>query len=743
MKIRLYLTVIIFFTVHSLMHSNTHEPEFRELLELSSAIPISPADFESGSYRITQPGYYYLTDNITFNPIPAAEASRTDKPDIGWFAALSIECDNVVLDLNTKTLQVAQEFVDNQFFKVFSLIELNNSPFPHFVFGFKGETELKNAKNVVIKNGTLGRSSHHGIHGNSNVSITLEDLTVRDWEVAGIALNGLKNGVIKNIIISGIEHPVPFTGLRAVTQMAVMQLDKLKAAGDPNVQPFIDALAVIANDPQQNGSNHNSQTHDGNCYGLFLNRTVDVGPLPTHCDDQTTNCISIENVTVCNMKTKIIETVGIADLEGNRLKGETFGVMRWDDAYPQGTFAPNARLKAQAYAVNKNNPSKLPSGFANNILAANPTESVFLSHVQPIFNGDFAGHTNKGAFGIRIDCGHGVRIKNCHVYGINNIGQLGATLANLPGGSAYNFTQERYTGNEVFGISLVGCHNCQLIDSSAFECTSISGFVHGINIMNESKGNILVNCVSSDHATEQDDINSVVNPSSKTYGFFVTNNSNGNELHHCTSKLLSSPRYSYGFLVHNVETTLLKKCNSWQHTAFASSNFSSAKYALGFASQGSSNTTFKKCQATDMRCTNEENETNQTASLAAGFMLNNDENMNGDNYSVINNCKSFAHNGGAGQAIGIFMENTQYATIKNNVLRHNYTANCVGSGIGLKVVTADTTLITKNIVHGDTAFNFDVTYQDSFKSLPVIYSTHYHFVNNDKFNHGYNLSIGA
>ena len=201
------------------------EPIEPGLLVPDSAIPLTQEDFKSGTYRITTPGYYYLAENIAFEPCPIMEATRTDKPvHGGWFAALSIETDNVVFDLNTKTLECTQRFVDMHLFKVFAMIELNNSPFPHFVFAFNGETEIKNAHNVVIRNGLLGRNSHHGIHGNSNSNVQLYDLTVKDWEVAGISLNGLKNGLIKNVQISGVEHKVPFTGLMTLLNSALKVL---------------------------------------------------------------------------------------------------------------------------------------------------------------------------------------------------------------------------------------------------------------------------------------------------------------------------------------------------------------------------------------------------------------------------------------------------------------------------------------------------------------------------------------
>ncbi|MGA9530999.1 MAG: hypothetical protein WBQ73_03880, partial [Candidatus Babeliales bacterium] len=395
------------------------------------AIGLSQSDFDTGPYRIQTPGYYYLTEDISFNPTsPTAGANgidggRTnDRPRTGaWFTALSVETDNVVIDLNTYTIEVSEEFLANHEFKVFSLIELNNSPFPHLVFAYTGETELKAARNVVIKNGVLGHNPHHGIHGNNNVNIAINNIVCRDWEVAGISLNGLLSGSIKDVVISGIEHQVPFTGFIALINSALGELQRLINEGDQNAQPYYNDLAAYKAALAM--PTHPEGTHDGNCFGIFLNHIVDVGPIATeYCADDTTNCICIENVDVCNIKAKLIETVGMKEIStGNLLKGTPFGIMRWQDAFDdEENFAPNAVLRAQAYVLSQIShafPEHEPTQqFIDNILAETPSEAVFLNLVEPVFNIDFAGHTNKGVFGIRVDCGHGVTIKHCNVMGI-------------------------------------------------------------------------------------------------------------------------------------------------------------------------------------------------------------------------------------------------------------------------------------------------------------------------------------
>lgn len=713
----------------------THEPG---LLIADSIIPLSQSDFDSGTYRIQKPGYYYLTEDISFNPDPVAEETRTDKPRTAWFAAISVECDNVIIDLNTKTLDMSESFLNNHGFKVFSLIELNNSPFPqHLIFAFTGETAVKTAHNVVIKNGTLGRNSHHGIHGNDNTNVAIYDLVVKDWEVAGISLNGFKSGEIKNIAISGIEHEVPFTGLLALLLTTRIVLEDLVAAGDTGAQQYIDALDVVINDDNQNGKNHPTGTHDGNCYGLFLNRTLDVGPIVSHCDEKTANAITVENVSVDNIKASIIETVGIADLLGTQLTGNLFGVMRWVDAYPNGTFAPNSILKAQVYGVKQNNPTNLPEGFSDNILSDNPSEELFLSQVQPVFNGDFAGHTNKGAFGIRVDCGHGVTLKNCRVLGVENVGLQGLSLDSLSGGSHYSFDQTRYTGNDVYGMSLASCHNCWLDQCKSIECSSENGMVHGIAVMNGSSANKFINCTSSDHYGLLDNQHSVINPSSVVFGYLINNGSNANRFIDCVSQLLTSPRYCYGFYVHDVSDTIVESCLSSSHTVNASGPKNEEKLVAGFASLGSDCTLFRKCESREMRSSGEDDYKEKAKSKSVGFLLVDLEDGQTDKRALVTECIASGNDAGAGKAMGIFLNDVKGIAVLKNTITHNTASNKKGQGFGIYTTDEDDKfLILQNLSYG----NDEENYRIKNREIPIIELSE-HDIANYKDNPWYNISI--
>ncbi len=722
----------------------TRDPQLHEpgLLVTNNAVALQQSDFNSGTKRITQSGYYYLTEDIKFEPDFTAELGRTDKPRTGWFTALSIESDNVILDLNAKTLEATQDFVDTQTFKVFSIIELSNSPFPHFVFAFPGETTLKHPNNVTIKNGTVGRSPHHGIHGNNNANVQFYDLVIRDWEVAGISLNALKSAQIRNITISGLEHTVPFTGLFADMNMAKLTLEDLVAASDPGAQQYLDDLNVMIADDNQNGKNNFGHSHDGNTYGIFINRTVDVGPIVTHCDDQTANCVTIQDVTICNITTSLIETVGMFDGDGNRVKGETFGAMRWLDAYSTGTFAPNAFAKAQAYGKKQNNLSDtFIQNFADNILGNTPNEATFTSQVTPAPNADFAGHTNKGAFGIRLDCAHGVKVKNCCVQGITNLGALGQTIATLPGGPNYpSFTESRYTGNDVYGISLSACHNCEIADCFVTECHSENGRVHGISLINGSDANRVQGCTSSDHFADLDNT-STVNPASKVYGFYVDNESNANKLLDCISQSLEAPRFVYGFLVQTSKDNLLTHCCSLSHAVSATANLDQLKQVAGFASIAGECNVFGSCQTRGMRCTGEDGESALTKSRALGFLLGKDDSGTADKYSEVTESEAACNNGGSGTAVGILLDSASEASVTKNTAYNNHAETSSGKGYGIQdTATATTSLFLKNLAYGSTTLNYSVNFVAT-ESLPLTACLYGKIANMGNHNSWNNVSL--
>ena len=190
------------------------------------------SDFEEGTYRITTPGTYVIMEDIVFDfnaPdgwkdggldgyngkdhwFPKEEHNVEEKYPgaydlynpyfMGFYAGIAVECTSskgVILDLNGHTLSQSKGFYYQQTF--FAIIALSGQAFlPGQGPGFFGASPTM-AENVVIKNGKLGLTSHHGIQGNLNKNILIENLDISDFQTHGIQLNGFKDIEIKNVEI--------------------------------------------------------------------------------------------------------------------------------------------------------------------------------------------------------------------------------------------------------------------------------------------------------------------------------------------------------------------------------------------------------------------------------------------------------------------------------------------------------------------------------------------------------------
>ena len=102
--------------------------------------------------------------------------------------------------------------------RFFAVIELASSPF----ISAKGPAQFvsnngaafKAANNVKIFGpGVIGRSSHHGIHGNNNSNVTITGITFRDFEVAAVAMNRIHTLEIRDNFVSNNRHDVPVVGM--------------------------------------------------------------------------------------------------------------------------------------------------------------------------------------------------------------------------------------------------------------------------------------------------------------------------------------------------------------------------------------------------------------------------------------------------------------------------------------------------------------------------------------------------
>ena len=85
-------------------------------------VKLYQSDFNRGTYRITKPGLYQLQESIVFHPQPTHDLFPTDlqlqgeypgRPgpySLGFFAAITVEAKDVILDLGGHTIQQSVEF---------------------------------------------------------------------------------------------------------------------------------------------------------------------------------------------------------------------------------------------------------------------------------------------------------------------------------------------------------------------------------------------------------------------------------------------------------------------------------------------------------------------------------------------------------------------------------------------------------------------------------------------------------
>jgi hypothetical protein len=212
-------------------------------------------DFENGTVILDDPGTYCLGEDISFFPNsedtlrhygvhPSAEnigrvlATQMGMPGdaygnvvytpvkygIGFFAAIAISGDQITIDLNGYTLEQAHGFALLQRF--FAIIELGDAPFiidqgPHD-FG-----EIDVTTEVTIQGGTLGRSSHQGIHGNGPKHVHIHDIIFRDFEVAAISINGGQHIVIENVEVKRMRQDIPTLGIWSAGRFILPYLEYL------------------------------------------------------------------------------------------------------------------------------------------------------------------------------------------------------------------------------------------------------------------------------------------------------------------------------------------------------------------------------------------------------------------------------------------------------------------------------------------------------------------------------------
>ncbi len=590
-----------------------------------TALPATPAaaagatvltaeEFAYGTYVIDEPGVYRLGEDITFNPnsparltadaadgtIPSWLASALDLPTpvdayhagfplftqlapggvddfepggpldarydpaaygVGFFAAISVTADDVTIDLGGHTIAQSPEHALLQRF--FSVIELADQPFIPAQGPFDFGDGIDSANRVTIKNGTIGLSSHHGIHGNGNEDIRIRNVDFVGYEVGAIALNGVRGLDVIDVTATN-RTDVPVLGTFSSAQFIKHVVNEVARNGSPTTLQ-VDGRTLDVHDVQAELRTAINNTHtdiiaspnvvrgraqidpvahpveyglfhnrhgvvDGNSYSFLINSVgVAVNGFPSTPDGVTT--IPAENIFFRNVHVQgqrafvnevpAISVAGVAAIDPigavfqirnlDPATGEPVTISDMDDAAARYTGNPVANAQAFVAKANLNGEFgssqldlsrlNIPASVLDWVEAEPGAETLAEAGVTYVCNGDSMFHVNKGAIAFKMDAARDVHLVNTSVTGLHNLGEAGTTRCGdyLEGTSHPSATLPGYGGAVVRGYTFAGTHHALVADATVRDITAHAGSAFGFDIITDS-GNVRLVDVALDGA---------------------------------------------------------------------------------------------------------------------------------------------------------------------------------------------------------------------------------------------------
>ena len=501
-------------------------------------VELRQADFANGTVRLRHSAHYVLMEDIVFEPNPnddflptaaqtagGASAEYPTAPfggyHLGFFAAITVEGKNIFLDLNGKILRQSKVFDLQQRF--YANIELASTPFvpPQGPANF-GDT-ITSADTCLVANGTLGLSSHHGIHGNSMTKVIIQNLNIVEFEVAGIALNGGIHCLTRNVNICNMSRTVPVLSTYSAGRFIQPFLKQIIAAqptaalefasGTKTGEEILNSLvaemntvldAVKANQPVPDGIFKNSSgLYDGGGYGIVINsRGVVVNGFKTSRVGAVGNeDIIIHNVQIENMETGQGEIIGISNANDPNHEPSAYGgkvqvgpvgsVFQVLVASTAGAYVGNVVSDAKLF-VAKFSPGSGTVNITDPIIdwalsGADDLEQVLLdNNYYFVSGGDSMAHVMKGIIGLFVSAGKDVKCFDMQIRNIKN--------ASLPGADSTEKTASKaavvplkteYNGGASRGIAIVGSEQVFMKNMDVSVIKAECGNGCGLDLINE------------------------------------------------------------------------------------------------------------------------------------------------------------------------------------------------------------------------------------------------------------------
>ena len=403
------------------------------------------ADFAQGTVRLRFSGKYVLAEDVEFDP-PAVPGDAYSRPpyQLGFFAAVTVEAPNVVLDLGGHTLRQSKRHALRQRF--FSVIELSDQPFLQGQGPSDfGPDEPGPVRKCIVENGVLGRSAHHGVHGNEPIDVVLRNLVITDFEVGAIHLNNPTRCTIQNVHVHKTRRPVPVT---AAYSQAVFARDALRSAlartdavhtwrgrTGQEILAAIDTeiqrteIEILSNQIASNPLFHNTRGElDGNCYGIVVHKKgVAIGPMAdtplpgtsVFIVDVCVEDISSTPEKVCvYTDVPLVENVSVYGAGGRVVRGPVGDVLDLSTLGAPNVYAPTVLSEVQFYLGKHHGRGYFPESvltWANG--GAFPSGSLY-----KIPGLDSMAHTMKGTAGVFLSGLSKVVVDRLRVSDVRNAG---------------------------------------------------------------------------------------------------------------------------------------------------------------------------------------------------------------------------------------------------------------------------------------------------------------------------------
>ena len=446
--------IMNFFKYEKKQYDNPEWVEtLRNMNNDSNTFYLTNMDFKMGTYRIKYPGRYVLTEDIVFNPNPENNFQPYSHQKsyynrftyaLGFFAAITIESDHVTIDLNNHSIKQSPGHYKNQRF--YANIELGNSPFTPNNGPANFGNVFFNWNNIIIENGSLKLSSHHGIHGNNSTNLVFRNLIIDEYEVGGISLNGCNNIVCDNITLETVDS-VNFNHKLVHLIICKPIIEKLSLE-NPYATIHNKTIKQLINEMNETIENESGITKnknlfvDGNAYGLSFNGEGPViGAFKTNPLNYTAYNIFLNDITIKSIKTAVEEVPGYK----REYKSSDKKNKGYDKNIQKGPVAQVLDVKM----INKNNT------YCGNILS----DIQFILAKYSVINSiddcliEWADK-NKDI----------IVSENRFIYGIDNMnhvmkGNIGVFFSNVKDSIIQNVNVEEMVNNSPFRYTIGDAHN--------------------------------------------------------------------------------------------------------------------------------------------------------------------------------------------------------------------------------------------------------------------------------------------